>query len=346
MTAAVVLGALHALEPGHAKTMIASFIVATRGTVRQAVLLGLSAAVSHSLLVWALALAGLYFSNSFIGDDAEPWMQLGSGTLIVAIGLVMVWRQLGSTAVSNHQDKVGPQGGRLVRTGHGHVEVTVFEDGVPPQFRLLFYDPSLHPCAVPAAGTATLQTVRPNGTVQLFRFAQSERYLRSVGDIPEPHEFKAVLSLFDGDTVRRYELEFVEHDHHDHGHDHAAQDDHAKAHQRQYTRWIGDRSVSSGEVVLFGLSSGLMPCPAALTMLLVCLRLKKLALGLGVVTAFGLGLAITLVLLGVIASITISYASRRLSWFGNAMTALPYVSSAIVVGLGVFTAQSGFMRLT
>ncbi|HEY5894622.1 MAG TPA: nickel/cobalt efflux protein RcnA, partial [Chthoniobacterales bacterium] len=52
---AIVLGALHGLEPGHSKTMMAAFIVAIRGTIRQAVLLGVSAAFSHSLIIWLLA---------------------------------------------------------------------------------------------------------------------------------------------------------------------------------------------------------------------------------------------------------------------------------------------------
>lgn len=45
---AILLGALHGLEPGHSKTMMAAFIVAIRGTVSQAVLLGVSATLSHT----------------------------------------------------------------------------------------------------------------------------------------------------------------------------------------------------------------------------------------------------------------------------------------------------------
>ena len=51
---ALLLGALHGLEPGHSKTMMAAFIVAVRGTVWQAVLLGLSATLSHTAIVWAI----------------------------------------------------------------------------------------------------------------------------------------------------------------------------------------------------------------------------------------------------------------------------------------------------
>lgn len=47
---AILLGTLHGLEPGHFKRMMAAFIVAIRSTVAQAVLLGLSAEFSHSLM--------------------------------------------------------------------------------------------------------------------------------------------------------------------------------------------------------------------------------------------------------------------------------------------------------
>jgi lysylphosphatidylglycerol synthetase-like protein (DUF2156 family) len=60
---AVLLGALHGLEPGHSKTMMAAFIIAIQGTVLQAVLLGLSATLSHTAVVWAIAVGGQYFGQ-------------------------------------------------------------------------------------------------------------------------------------------------------------------------------------------------------------------------------------------------------------------------------------------
>ena len=57
---AILLGALHGLEPGHSKTMMAAFIVAVRGSVKQAILLGLAATLSHTLVVWLVAVGGMY----------------------------------------------------------------------------------------------------------------------------------------------------------------------------------------------------------------------------------------------------------------------------------------------
>ena len=63
---AILLGALHGLEPGHSKTMMAAFIVAIRGSVWQAVLLGITATISHTLIVWGIGLGGMYLWLSLI----------------------------------------------------------------------------------------------------------------------------------------------------------------------------------------------------------------------------------------------------------------------------------------
>src|SRR5256885_15099990 len=92
LPSAVVLGALHGLEPGHSKTMMAAFIVAVRGTVAQAVLLALCATLSHTLIVWVVALGGLYLWRGVDVQTFEPYLQVASGASIVAIALWILWR--------------------------------------------------------------------------------------------------------------------------------------------------------------------------------------------------------------------------------------------------------------
>jgi nickel/cobalt exporter len=89
---AILLGALHGLEPGHSKTMMAAFIVAIRGTVKQAVLLGIAATVSHTAIVWLIALGGMYISQKFTAESAEPWFQLISAIIILGTAVWMFWR--------------------------------------------------------------------------------------------------------------------------------------------------------------------------------------------------------------------------------------------------------------
>src|SRR5436853_2944097 len=82
---AILLGTLHGLEPGHSKTMMAAFIVAVRGTVPQAALLGLASTVSHTAVVWVVAIGGMYLGRGFSAETAEPYFQLTSAAVIVAV---------------------------------------------------------------------------------------------------------------------------------------------------------------------------------------------------------------------------------------------------------------------
>src|SRR6478672_975277 len=94
--AAILLGALHGLEPGHSKTMMAAFIVAVRGTVAQAVVLGLAATLSHTAIVWLIALGGMYFGRQWSAEASEPWLQVASAVAIVGVALWMLsrtWRR-------------------------------------------------------------------------------------------------------------------------------------------------------------------------------------------------------------------------------------------------------------
>src|SRR5688572_24963644 len=105
---AILLGALHGLEPGHSKTMMAAFIVAIRGTVTDAVLLALAATVSHTLVVWAIAIGGMYLWRGMDAEAFEPYFQLVSAAIIIAIALWMLWRtwqnqQRAKAAASNHR---------------------------------------------------------------------------------------------------------------------------------------------------------------------------------------------------------------------------------------------------
>ena len=133
---AILLGGLHGLEPGHSKTMMAAFIVAVRGTLIQAILLGLSATVSHTAVVWLVALGGMYYGQRWSAETSEPYLQVVSAVLIVSVALWMMrrtWRQQHDATAPHDHDR---DEFTLIDTGHGVVRLEVFEKGVPPRFRL------------------------------------------------------------------------------------------------------------------------------------------------------------------------------------------------------------------
>src|SRR4051795_13690280 len=221
---AALLGALHALEPGHAKSLMAAYIVAIRGTTSQAVTLAISAAVGHTIVVWALAIAALAFGERYIVEQAEPWLVFLSGVLIVLLAIRMFWA------------------------------------------------------------------------------------LRHRG--------------------------------HDHGHDHDHSHEHDHGHGHHHAP-LPPAHVTTGQIVWFGFTGGLLPCPAAIAVLLVCIQIKAFALGVAMVAAFSMGLALTLVVIG----LSVAWGSSKLaaSWpgFERWSARLPYLSAGFVLAMGLALAAAG-----
>lgn len=363
---AILLGGLHGLEPGHSKTMMAAFIVAIRGTLAQAVLLGISATISHTAVVWVIALGGMYFGRQWDAESSEPYLQVASAVLIVGVALWMIWRTWRQQRPAAHDhdhddDHEHNHDGhghhhdesKRIDTGHGVVRLDVFEDGVPPRFRL--FPESGHGHAW-TADEVRIETERPDGSRQFFCFVQRDGFVESEQAIPEPHEFVARLRLGHQKHSHDYDVEFVEHGHAHHHHaipDYAGldvsapgyQDPHELAHANDIRRRFANRQVTTGQIIMFGLTGGLIPCPASITVLLLCLQLKELTLGATLVLCFSIGLAMTMVLSGALAALSVKHVSRRWSGFGEFARQAPYFSGALILLVGVYLGYQGLQAL-
>ncbi|HWI75222.1 MAG TPA: sulfite exporter TauE/SafE family protein, partial [Baekduia sp.] len=86
LLAAAGWGALHALSPGHGKSMVAAYLVGTRGTARDAVALGATVTVTHTIGVFALGGVALGLSQWIVPEDLYPWLTLTSGVMVLAVG--------------------------------------------------------------------------------------------------------------------------------------------------------------------------------------------------------------------------------------------------------------------
>ena len=345
---AILLGALHGLEPGHSKTMMAAFIVAIRGTVVQAVLLGLSAAISHSLIIWLLAALALHFGSQWDAETVEPYLQIGSAVCILALAAWMFFRtrrEVGAAHAHGEHEHDGHHHHEhderiAIPTGHGSAELSIFEKDCPPVFRIAFTGHTM-----PASGV-TMQTERSGGARQTFTFAARDGFLESTDAIPEPHEFNAVLTLAHDGHAHETRLTFREGEPPRlAGDDGEFQDAHERAHASDIERRFAGRSVTTPQIILFGITGGLMPCPAAFSVLLICLQLKRVALGFTLVGAFSFGLALTMVATGALAAWSIRHAQKRFKGFGEMMRRAPYVSCALLVLIALYMAFHGWQGL-
>ena len=337
----------------------------SRGGRAQAALLGLCAALSHSLIIWALATAALKFGNDMIAEQAEPYLMLFSAAVVIGVSIWMFMRTRRDETAAIAQERA-PHGGKVINTGHGLVELEVFESGVPPRFRLYAYSQSMAVQEFDGDEQVSIDTIRAGGVRQTFALKPSGNFYESTQEIPEPHEFEAVLSMGHGDHVHRFEVRFSEDDHrhgqshanHAHHHHHADedllgsdgtyQDAHERAHAEDIKRKFSGQPVTTGQIALFGLTGGLIPCPASVTIMMICLHLKQYSLGFLMVASFSLGLAISLVSVGVIAAWGAHHVGKRLGMgrFAHLARMMPYFTSGLMALVGLLMGTQGWIQIS
>jgi ABC-type nickel/cobalt efflux system permease component RcnA len=104
LLAAFAWGAIHALSPGHGKTMVAAYLVGTRGTVRHAVALGATVTITHTIGVFALGLVTLALSQYILPEQLYPWLNLVSGLLVLVIGASVLRARVLAARKHHHHD--------------------------------------------------------------------------------------------------------------------------------------------------------------------------------------------------------------------------------------------------
>jgi ABC-type nickel/cobalt efflux system permease component RcnA len=117
---AAVLGAFHALEPGHGKTLVAAYLVGSRGTMKHALILGLIVTAAHTAGVYLLGGAALYASKYIVPERLYPWLALLSGVMVTGLGLALIRRRYRNYETGSHVQHSHPHVHSHHHNGHSH----------------------------------------------------------------------------------------------------------------------------------------------------------------------------------------------------------------------------------
>ena len=232
-SAALVLGMMHALEPGHGKTVVAAYLVGSRGRNLDALLLGLVVTFTHSFSIIVLGVLAKVSSRYFTDQVLHAYLGLFASMLILGIGLWMLktrWAALRNPSIAHH---------------HGQ------------------------------------------------------------------HS-----------------------DSHTHNHDHH-HNDNENAHHMHHE----DKPPGLVGLILLGISGGIVPCPAALAILLASASVGDIGKGLALVIIFSVGLAFSLVVIGLVVVNSVRFAQRFLDT-KKFIAKISFASAGIITMIGVFTLYS------
>ncbi len=286
--AAFILGAFHALEPGHGKTVVAAYLVGSKGRVYEAVLLGAIVTFTHTFSIIVLAVIAKYAATSFTDAELHTYLGLVAAVLILGVGLWMMYNRLvalrGGHAHGHHSHSHD--------SGHSHSHHS--HGGGHEHHHHSHEDEHGH---------------------GHHHHSHGEGHSHSQGHAP----------------VLEHEWEHRHiHSHGPFGHSHH----HPKPGER-ITLW---------SLFALGISGGLVPCPAAFALLLAAVSAGALAKGLSLVLVFSLGLAATLVAIGIGVVKAAGFAGR----FMNTERVAPYValaSAVLVTLIGVATLVNSVKHL-
>ena len=251
---ATLLGGMHALEPGHGKTVVAAYLIGSKGGKLDAVILGLVVTLTHTFSVILLAIAAKVASTrmTLTDESLHGYIGLAAGLLILAVGIWMLVQRIRGKDPFHHH-------------GHSH---------------------------------------------------------------PHHHDHDHNHDHVHHDLEDHSNI----HSHHDYDHDHG----HGHVH--------GEKKAGYWQLFLLGVSGGLVPCPAAIAILLASLGSGRLGEGLIYILLFSLGLASVLIAIGITVVSAGKFASRFLDarQFANKIA---IVSAGLITLIGAATLINSITHL-
>jgi len=369
--AAFGLGAIHALSPGHGKTIVAAYLVGSRGTAKHAAFLGAMVTFTHTISVFLLGLGTLLLAQYVVPEKIIPVLGAVSGLSIVAIGASLFYKRLrrlmaggaGHAHSHAHHD-------------HGHVHDHSHEhhhDHDHDHDHEHDHDHAHHEHVHAAAAhvhdvspMVALHVGHDHGPAQNGHShnghshdGHAHEHSHAIGghshdhghahDRGHTHDHGEIHGHTPNSGANSHDHGPHEHSHkhagdhvhapvnghkHDHHHDHDVHHDHD--HGPHGHSHVPEGDITLGSLVALGASGGLVPCPSALVLLLSAIALGHIGLGLILLVAFSLGLAGVLMGIGMI----VVYAKHFLPDANRtsrhpAFRLIPVLSAFVIVCLGV-----------
>jgi len=244
ITTAIFLGALHAFEPGHGKSIMAAYLVGTSGKIADAIELGLVIAFTHTFSVISLGILMKAASEAFLRKSMAPIVELIASLLIVIVGLWILKSSLNCWKESNNQEKTS--------------SVKIKEDN---------------------------QQRKKSAKIVMNRNI-------------------------------RYEKESGLHFH---------------------PQLESGEIKSKWQILILGFSSGIIPCPAGIAILLAAIADGKISRGLTLVLFFSLGVALTILAIAIIVSKLSEIARYLFLRKSKIIKWIPFASGIVISCLGLIT---------
>ncbi|MDX3583693.1 nickel transporter [Streptomyces europaeiscabiei] len=314
---AMFLGAMHALGPGHGKTLMAATAAARdRARMRDVLPMAASVTVTHTLGVVALGL--LVLAGSAAAPSVITWLGIASGLFVMGAGVTLArraWLNRKLTLAHANAQEHGHTHDHGHEHGHGHDHDHDHDHQHDHHHGHGHGHDHEHPHSHGDGHSPTHDhTPEPDRELVLAQAAPSRTHAHSETHTPHTHTHASVATHTHKHAPAPTPAETHTHSHdhkHDHDHDHSAPHTHDHAPEQKRSLFGGGVTHTHGGfththptaptlrgTILLGFAGGMVPSPSAVVVLVGAAALGKAWFGLLLVVAYGIGLALTLTAAG------------------------------------------------
>ncbi len=342
---AAAAGFLHAFTPGHGKALVGAYLVANRGSVVQAVQLGLIVTLTHTASIYLFGGLSLTATYLFLPSRVIPVLTVASGLLVIAIGLYSLIRR-GLKLEVDHAHLLP----NFQVFGKGNVNILI--DGNAAEateyFSLAAESESvLYSLAAAGAEDITicstgcdthhkhwLRILDENQQLGMLKkavrtgavdaFVSRDRSRREkIGDLLRKKGGEVFQPPMETDSAERLLVKIV------------------GRFNRKRTVNLPGNEMTWRHLFSLGFAGGVVPCPDALAILLIAVSMAQILSGLMVVFAFSVGLSLALMLTGVLV-VSMGNLTIYSRAAGKITTVVPYLTSLFLTGLGCYIVFNAF----
>ena len=360
---AFAFGAVHALAPGHGKTMVAAYLVGSRGTPRHAVTLGLIVTLTHTFGVFVLGFAFQLISRYILPEKLVPISSALSGLLIFGVGLWLF--------MSRYQGLQNAGGHSHAHDGHSHDGHThshgAHSHSHDEPSHVHSHDEHDHdeehaPVHGAHSHAHDEEHAHSHAHDEEHALAHAHDEEHALDDEEHSHAHGAHSHSHDeGEQIHAHGVHAHSHDDHDHAHSHDEEEhshahgahdhdhshdegDHTHAHGvhvhshggKAHSHAIPTGPITTKTLVALGVSGGIVPCPEALVVLLAAVKLHRIGYGMILIVAFSIGLAAALIAIGMLVVSARQHLTRfnALGEDSALVRYLPLGSAAVITLIG------------
>jgi nickel/cobalt transporter (NicO) family protein len=312
-------GCVHAMSPGHGKTIVGAYLVGSRATPVHAIFLAATTTITHTAGVFAVGAITLFASNIIEPEKLDPWLSLISGLLVAIIGIKLLSERIKTRFVVRTSVRTKINLNHLIEKIRFVVRTLVRKNRF-------------------VVKTSVRTKINLNHLIEKTKFVvrtlvrKNPRTKVLTTNLDEP------VNLLNRGT---WEREFKP----------------VKPHISQHYHHHGDGRLHSHlppgsdgspitwkSLLVLGISGGLLPCPSALVMLLSASALGNVGLGMTLVVAFSLGLALVLSAIGLVLVYAKQYFNKLPKHLG-VVKFMPAISAVLVMFLGLGITGEAILKI-